>query len=83
MLVLEFKAYGKVFQFVAVDEAIRITQFIRNKSLRLWMNGKAKSWLERSRNCTFLAKEFDLANRLNSMATQASAERARAAITRF
>jgi putative transposase len=83
MLVLEFKAYGKAFQFVAVDEAIRITQFIRNKSLRLWMNCKAKSWLERSRNCTFLAKEFDLANRLNSMAKQASAERAWAAITRF
>ena len=83
MLVLEFKAYGKAFPFVAVDEAIRITQFIRNKSLRLWMNCKAKSWLEMSRNCTVLAKEFDLANKLNSMARQASAERAWAAITRF
>ena len=83
MLVLEFKAYGKAFQFVAVDEAIRITQFIRNKSLRLWMDGNAKSWLEMSRNCAVLAKEFDFANRLNSMARQASAERAWAAITRF
>ncbi|MEG4045359.1 transposase [Microcoleus sp. Pol17C6] len=83
MLVLEFKAYGKALQFVAVDEAIRITQFIRNKSLRLWMDGNAKSWLEMSRNCAVLAKEFDFANRLNSMARQASAERAWAAITRF
>ncbi len=83
MLVLEFKAYGKAFQFVAVDEAIRITQFIRNKSLRLWMDGNAKSWLEMSRNCAVLAKEFEFANRLNSMARQASAERAWAAITRF
>ena len=83
MLVLEFKAYGKALQFVAVDEAIRITQFIRNKSLRLWMDGNAKSWLEMSRNCAVMAKEFDFANRLNSMARQASAERAWAAITRF
>jgi hypothetical protein len=33
MLVLEFKAYGKVKQFVAVDEAIRVTQFIRIDTL--------------------------------------------------
>lgn len=35
MLVLEFKTYGKPAQFSAVDEAIRVTQFIRNKSIRL------------------------------------------------
>lgn len=83
MLVLEFKTYGKPAQFNAVDEAIRVTQFIRNKSIRLWMDGQAKSWVELSRHCSLLAKEFDFANKLNSMARQAAAERAWASISRF
>ena len=36
-----------------------------------------------SRYCAVLAKEFDFANKLNSMARQAAAERAWAAITKF
>lgn len=83
MLVLEFKAYGKTEQFKAVDEAIRICQFIRNKSIRLWMDGEAKSWVELSRHCAIWAKEFDFANKLGAMARQASAERAWTAISRF
>jgi putative transposase len=83
MLVLEFKAYGKPNQFNSVDEGIRVTQFIRNKSVRLWMDGEAKSWVELSRYCAVLAKEFDFANKLNSMARQSASERAWAAITRF
>jgi putative transposase len=83
MLVFEFKTYGKALQFQAIDEAIRTTQFIRNKAVRLWMDGLAKSWIELSRHCALLAKEFPFANRLNSMARQAAAERAWAAISRF
>jgi putative transposase len=83
MLVLEFKAYGKASQFTAIDEAIRITQFIRNKSLRLWMDGGAKSCFDLNKYCSVLAKEFDFANKLNSMARQSAAERAWSAITRF
>lgn len=83
MLVLEFKAYGKALQFNAIDEAIRITQFIRNKALRLWMDGKAKSCFDLNKYCAVLAKEFDLANKLNSMARQSAAERVWSAITRF
>jgi putative transposase len=83
MLVLEFKTYGKPNQFNSIDEGIRTAQFIRNKSIRLWMDGEAKSWVELSRHCAILAKEFDFANKLNSMARQASAERAWAAISRF
>ena len=83
MLVLEFKAYGKTEQFKAVDEAIRICQFIRNKSIRLWMDGGAKSWVDLSRYCAIWAKEFDFANKLGAMARQASAERAWASISRF
>jgi putative transposase len=83
MLVLEFKAYGKTEQFEAVDEAIRICQFIRNKSIRLWMDGGAKSWFDLSKYCAIWAKEFDFANKLGAMARQASAERAWASISRF
>jgi len=83
MLVLEFKVYGKPNQFQAIDEAIRICQFIRNKSIRLWMDGGAKSWFDLSKYCAIWAKEFDFANKLGAMARQASAERAWAAISRF
>lgn len=83
MLVLEFKVYGKPSQFQAIDEAIRICQFIRNKSIRLWMDGGAKSWFDLSKYCAIWAKEFDFANKLGAMARQASAERAWAAISRF
>ncbi|MEH2105480.1 RNA-guided endonuclease InsQ/TnpB family protein [Nostoc sp.] len=83
MLVFEFKTYGKAVQFQAIDEAIRTTQFIRNKAIRLWMDGLAKSWVELSRHCSLLAKEFPFADKLNSMARQAAAERAWASISRF
>ncbi|MBD0388168.1 MAG: transposase [Nostoc sp. C3-bin3] len=83
MLVFEFKTYGKASQFQAINQAIRTTQFIRNKAIRLWMDGFAKSWIELSRHCALLAKEFPFANKLNSMARQAAAERAWSAISRF
>ena len=66
MLVLEFKTYGKTEQFKAIDEAIRICQFIRNKSIRLWMDGEAKSWFDLSKYCAIWAKEFDFANKLGA-----------------
>ena len=83
MLTLEFKIYAKPNQFQAIDEAIRICQFIRNKSIRLWMDGGAKSWFDLSKYCAIWAKEFDFANKLGAMARQASAERAWASISRF
>jgi putative transposase len=83
MVVFEFKTYGKTHQYQAIDEAIRTTQFIRNKAIQLWIDGQAKSWIELSRHCTLLAKEFSFTNKLNSMARQAAAERAWAAISKF
>jgi putative transposase len=83
MLVFEYKAYGKSNQFIAVDEAIRTVQFIRNKAIRLWMDGGAKSCYDLNKYCAVLAKEFSFANQLNSMARQAAAERAWASIQRF
>jgi putative transposase len=68
MLVLEFKAYGKTEQLKAVDEAIRVCQFIRNKSIRLWMDGGAKSCFDLNKYSAVLAKEFDFANKLGAMA---------------
>jgi putative transposase len=83
MLVFEYKAYGKSNQFSAVDEAIKTVQFIRNKAIRLWMDGGAKSCYDLNKYCAVLAKEFPFANQLNSMARQAAAERAWASIQRF
>jgi putative transposase len=83
MLVLEFKTYGKALQFNAIDEAIQTTQFIRNKSIRLWMDGGAKSCFDLNKHCAVLAKEFDFASKLNSQARQSAAERAWSAIARF
>jgi len=38
MLVYEFKLKAQPNQYQAIDEAIRIGQFIRNKCLRYWMD---------------------------------------------
>jgi putative transposase len=83
MLVLEFKTYGKPNQFNSIDEGIRVTQFIRNKAIRFWMDGNAKSRFDLNKYSTVLAKEFDFTNKLNSMARQAAAERAWASISQF
>jgi len=76
MLVLEFKAYAKPIQFAAIDDAIRTVQFIRNKCIRYWIDNPKASQYDLSKQCAILAKEFPFANELNSMARQASAERA-------
>ena len=83
MLVLEAKIYGKQTQFDAIDEAIRTGQFIRNKALRYWMDNKGIGKYQLSAYCKVLAAEFPLAQKLNSMARQSSADRAWSAISRF
>ncbi|MBI4780817.1 MAG: transposase [Oscillatoriophycideae cyanobacterium NC_groundwater_1537_Pr4_S-0.65um_50_18] len=83
MIVLEFKAYGKASQFSAIDEALRTVQFIRNKALRFWIDGLGKTQYDLNKYCAVLAKEFSFVDELNSMARQASAERAWSAISRF
>ncbi len=83
MLVFEFRAYAKSAQFVAIDEAIRATQFIRNKCVRYWMENPKVSKYDLNKQCAILAAEFPFANNLNSMARQSAAERAWAAISRF
>lgn len=83
MFVLETKLRGSPTQFAALDDVIRTAQFIRNKCLRYWMDNKGVGQYDLSKLCAELAKEFAWAGKLNSMARQASAERAWSAIKRF
>jgi len=83
LLVLEFKIRAKAEQFALIDEAIRTAQFVRNSCLRYWIDNKGVSKFDLNKQCAVLAKEFDWAKKLNSMARQASAERAWFAISRF
>src|SRR6266487_4681441 len=83
MLIYEYKLDGTAQQYAAIDEAIRVVQFIRNKCLRLWMDGRKMNKNDLQCYCAVLAKEYSFANCLNSQARQASADRAWFAISRF
>jgi putative transposase len=83
MLILEFKVKGKPAQYNTIDEAIRTTQFIRNKSIRYWMDNPGVTKYDLNKQCAVLAKAFPFANDLNSQARQSAAERAWSAISRF
>jgi putative transposase len=83
MIVLEFKARTKPSQSSAIDEAIRTSQFVRNKALRYWMDNEKVGKYDLNKLCKELAEEFPFAKKLNSMARQASAERAWSSISRF
>ena len=83
MLILEYKLRTNHAQQTAIDEAIRTVQFIRNKAVRLWMDGRGISQYDMQALCAQLASEYPFAARLNSMARQASADRAWQAIDRF
>ncbi|MHC5594402.1 MAG: RNA-guided endonuclease InsQ/TnpB family protein [Nostoc sp.] len=83
MLVFEFKAYGKSAQTAAIDDAIRTGKFVRNSCIRLWMDVKGTGKNDLQKYCAVLAANFPFANELNSMARQASAERAWSSISRF
>lgn len=83
MFVLEFKARVKPSQASTIDEAIRTAQFVRNKAPRYWMDNRGVNKYDLNKLCKELAEEFPFAKKLNSMARQASAERAWSSISRF
>ncbi len=83
MLIYEYKLDGTAQQYAAIDEAIRVVQFIRNKCIRLWMDGRRINKNDLQCYCAVLAKEYSFARNLNSQARQASADRAWFAISRF
>jgi putative transposase len=83
MIVLEFKAKGKTTQYSAIDEAIRTTQFVRNRAIRHWMDNRGVGQKELYRKAKSLREEFPFVKALNSSACQAAIERAYSAIARF
>ncbi|MFB8793558.1 MAG: transposase [Microcoleus sp.] len=83
MIVLEFKLKGKSQQYRMIDEMIRTAQFVRNKTLRHWIDNQGVKLVDLYKQCAIMAKEFEWAGKLNSTARQASAERAIFAIQRF
>ncbi|MBD2356797.1 transposase [Tolypothrix sp. FACHB-123] len=85
MLVFEAKLEGTNEQYQSLDEAIRTARFVRNACLRYWMDNRNIGRYELSAYCAVLAADenFPWAAKLNSMARQASAERAWSAIARF
>jgi putative transposase len=85
MLVFESKLDGMQQQYDALDEAIRTARFIRNSCLKYWQENRGVGRYDLSRYCAVLADcpDFPWAKKLNSMARQASAERAWSAIARF
>jgi len=83
MIVLEFKLKGKTEQYRIIDDMIRTAQFVRNKTLRHWIDNQGIKLVDLYKQCAVMAKEFEWASKLNSMARQASAERAIFAVQRF
>ncbi|MBD2412372.1 transposase [Nostoc calcicola FACHB-389] len=85
MLVFEAKLEGTKQQYQSLDEAIRTARFVRNACLRYWMDNRDIGRYELSAYCAVLAADENLpwVDKLNSMARQASAERAWSAIARF
>lgn len=88
MLVFEFKVKATIQQQKAIDEAIRVGQFIRNKCLKLWMDSPREdkvNGMTLNKYTKVLADDpnYPWVNTLNSMARQSSAERAWSSISRF
>jgi putative transposase len=85
MLVFEAKLEGTNEQYQSLDEAIRTARFVRNACLRYWMDNRDIGRYDLSAYCAVLAssENFPWVDKLNSMARQASAERAWSAIARF
>src|SRR5919202_1873008 len=83
MIVFEAKLKGTDGQYRILDEVLRTARFVRNSCLRFWMDNPGKNKYDLNNYCTVLAKQYPWAKKLNSMARQASAERAWSAISRF
>ncbi|MDJ0900158.1 MAG: transposase [Xenococcus sp. MO_188.B8] len=84
MFVLEFKVRNpKPHQCLAIDEAIKTAQFVRNKCLRYWMDNRGVGKYDIYKYNTQLRKEYQFVRDLNSHATQCAVERTLSSISRF
>ena len=63
MLILEYKLRVNQSQQAKIDEAIRTVQFIRNKAVRLWMDGRGVGQYDLQALCARLAQDFPFAAR--------------------
>ena len=72
MITLEFKLKGKAQQYRIIDEMIRTAQFVRNKTLKYWTENQGVKLVDLYKQCAVMAKEFEWAGKLNSMARQAT-----------
>ena len=66
MLIFEYKVDASKKQYAAIEEAMRVVQFIRNKCLRLWMDERGISKNDLQCYCAVLAKAYPFAHSLNS-----------------
>jgi putative transposase len=82
-LVMEYKAVVKKAQSKAIDEAIRTSQFVRNKVLRYWIDNRGIGKKELYQYNTQLRAEYEFVRDLSSHACQASVENVERAIKRF
>ncbi|MEQ8755833.1 MAG: transposase [Coleofasciculus sp. G1-WW12-02] len=80
---MSLRAKGKTTQYLAIDEAIRTSQFVRNKCIRYWMDNKNVEQKDLYRYNTSLRAEFSYVLDLNSHACQTAVERAYSSIARF
>jgi putative transposase len=83
VLVLEYKAVVNKTQSIAIEEAIRTSQFVRNKVLRYWIDNCGVGKKDLYRYNTQLREEYKFVKQLNSHACQASVERVERAVKRF
>lgn len=83
MSIYEYKVNPKPNQKLAIDEAIRTHQFIRNKVLRYWVDNQGVGKTEMFRYNTALRAEFKFVDDLNSHACQTAVERVLKAVNRF
>lgn len=74
LLIYEYKLDANKKQIQAIEEAIKVCQFIRNRCIRLWMNEQAVSSNYLQVYCSTLASEYDVAKCLNSQDRQAVAD---------
>ena len=74
MFVYEYRVNPKPQQIAAINEAIRTSQFVRNKVLRYWMDNRGVGKTEMFRYNTLLRKEFKFVEELNSHACQTAVE---------
>ena len=55
MIVLEFKLKGKAQQYRMIDEMIRTAQFVRNKTLRYWIDNQGVKLVDLYKQCAIMA----------------------------